>query len=299
MNQPSRKNKTIALISILFVVLIWGSAFTVSKLGVKELPPLFMAFLRNAVASIVLLPFYLMVRKKAARQSAPLPKGRLVLMSLAGVTFFYAFFNISLTYTGAAMGSLIQGIMPVVIAIPAAIFLHEKITGRVITGILISVTGVILVGFIGKTDENGSIFGNILMMLSVCCWAAYTLLSKSIHQHHPVPVTFFITLLGTLFLVPGVIIEGWGKPVPTISGNAWIAVLYLGILSSAVCYILYNQSLKTLTAAQAANFLNLDPVIGSVIALIFLKESFSTLQYFGGVLVLVGVWLSSATTKSS
>jgi len=96
-------------------------------------------------------------------------------------------------------------------------------------------------------------------------------------------------------LIPFALVEGWGKPLPEISSNGWMAVLYLGILSSAISYILYNQSLQTLTAAQAGNFLNLDPVIGSIIALIFLNESFSTLQYAGGVLVLLGVWLSSGS----
>lgn len=285
-----------ALISILVVVLIWGSAFTVSKVGVSELPPLFMALMRNAVATIALLPFYLAVRKKAAIQDpGPLPKGKIILLGLTGVTLFYSFFNISLTYTGAAMGSLIQGIMPLVIVVPAAVYLKERITPRVIAGILISVAGVVMVGFIGQDNQSNSLFGNILMAGSVCCWAAYTLISRSMNRFHPVPLTFFITLTGTLMLIPFSLVEGWGKPVPAISSNGWMAVLYLGIMSSAISYILYNQSLQTLTAAQAGNFLNLDPVIGSAIALIFLKESFSTLQFAGGGLVLLGVWLSSAS----
>jgi drug/metabolite transporter (DMT)-like permease len=290
--------RTIALISILAVVLVWGSAFSVSKVGVQELPPLFLALMRNAVATLVLLPFYLAVRKKAARlDPGPVPLGKIILLGLTGITFFYAFFNISLTYTGAAMGSLIQGIMPLVIVIPAAVFLKEKITGKVIAGILISIAGVILVGFIGQQDQRGSITGNILMACSVCCWAAFTLISRSMNNFHPIPLTFFVTLAGTIMLIPCALMEGWNQPLPVISSNGWMAIAYLGILSSAICYILYNQSLKILTAAQASNFLNLDPVIGSAIALIFLKEHFSSLQFAGGALVLVGVWLSSGTSE--
>lgn len=295
----SSNKKRLALISILIVVLIWGSAFTVSKIGVEELPPLFLALMRNAVASMVLLPFWLAVRKKAAlKNPGPLPKGKIILLSLCGITFFYAFFNISLTYTGAAMGSLIQGIMPLVVVVPAAVFLKEKITGKIIAGILISIAGVLMVGFIGQQDQKGSILGNVLMACSVCCWAAYTLISRSMIAYHPIPLTFFITVTGTLFLIPCALIEGWGKPLPEISNNGWMAIIYLGTLSSAISYILYNGSLQTLTAAQASNFLNLDPVIGSAIALIFLKESFSTLQFIGGGLVLAGVWLSSGSEQS-
>lgn len=296
----SGNKKTIALISILIVVLIWGSAFTVSKVGVSELPPLFLALMRNAVASLVLLPFYLVYRRRtAAVQTQPLPWGKLVLLGLTGVTLFYTFFNISLTYTGAAMGSLIQGIMPLLIIVPAAVFLKEKTTGKVLTGIFISVAGVLMVGFIGQHDNKGNIFGNLLMLGSVCCWSIYTLISRKMNQYHPIPVTFFITLIGTLLLIPAVVFEGWGKPLPVISVNGWMAILYLGIFSSAISYILYNQALKTLTAAQASNFLNLDPVIGSVIALIFLKEPFTGIQFAGGALVLLGVWLSADTSQKN
>lgn len=292
----SGNKKSIAVISILIVVLIWGSAFTVSKIGVAELPPLFMALLRNIVASIILLPFWLGSRKKAAMQDpGPLPLKIILLMSITGITLFYTFFNTSLTYTGAAMGSLIQGIMPLVIVIPAAIFLKEKITPKVITGIFISIAGVIMVGFIGQSNDKGSILGNLLMACSVCCWATYTLISRSINNYHPIPVIFFVTLTGTILLIPCAIIEGWGKPLPVISSNGWMAIIYLGTLSSAIGYILYNSSLQTLTAAQAGNFLNLDPVIGSAIALIFLKEPFSPLQFAGGALVLLGVLLSSGS----
>lgn len=298
-NTQHKPNRTIAIISILIVVLIWGSAFTVSKVGVNELPPLFMAFARNAVACMVLLPCYLIVRKKAkAQDPAPLPPGRLILLALSGITFFYSFFNTALTYTGAAAGSLIQGVMPLLIAIPAVVFLKERFTAKMIAGVIISVIGVIMVGFIGQTDNKGSILGNLLMVGSVACWTVYTLLSRRINQYHPVPVIFFVTLLGTMLLIPGMVYEGWNKPLPQISPNGWAAILYLGIFSSAVSYLLYNHALKSLTAAQAGNFLNLDPVIGSVIALIFLHEPFTTLQFFGGALVLIGVWLSSAKQEA-
>lgn len=299
-NKPDKHSRrTIAIISILIVVLIWGSAFTVSKVGVTELPPLFMALARNAVACIVLLPFYLITRRKAkAQDPAPLPLGRLLLLALTGVTFFYGFFNTSLTYTGAAAGSLIQGIMPLLIAAPAAFILKEKFSAKMIAGIIISVAGVIMVGFIGQTDDKSSLLGNFLMVGSVACWTIYTLLSRYINQYHPVPVIFFVTLLGTIFLIPGVIFEGWNQPLPQISQKGWTAIIYLGVMSSALCYLLYNHALKSLTAAQAGNFLNLDPVIGSVIALIFLHEPFTTLQFAGGMLVLIGVWLSSAKQEA-
>lgn len=294
---PLKDNKTNGLISILFVMLIWGSAFTVTKLAVELMPPFFFAFLRNILASLILLPLYLMKRKKEKQSKAPpLPYLRIVFMALAGITVFYSLFNLSLIYTAAATGALIQGLMPVAIAIPAVIFLKEKIDKKSILGIIISVIGVILLGFIGNTSGSGNVWGNILMIGSVLSWAIYTLISKSINQHDPIIITSLVTFIGTALLLPPVIIELWGHPLPSVPLKGWLAIGYLGIFSSAISYVLYNKALKTISAAQAGNFMNLDPVIGAVIAVIFLKERFTNLQLVGGVLVLIGIWLSFKTS---
>jgi drug/metabolite transporter (DMT)-like permease len=75
--------------------------------------------------------------------------------------------------------------------------------------------------------------------------------------------------------------------------NGWLSILYLGIFSSAICYILYNKVLKVLSGVQVGNFMNFDPVVGALIAIIFLGEKVSVWQIIGGVLVLIGVALTS------
>lgn len=293
-----KNTRTGGLISILFVMLIWGSAFTVTKLAVNEVPPLLFAFLRNVVACLVLLPFYLIRRKKMKPQLAQLPYKKIFFMGLTGITFFYALFNISLVYTTASVGSLIQGFIPVAIAIGAVWFLKEKLDKSNLLGIFLCVAGVILVGFVGKQAESGnSLLGNVLMILSVFAWAIYTLIAKSMNDRDPVLVVSLITFIGTALLLPAVIIELWDQKIPVLSANAWVAVIYLGVFSSALCYILYANALKTLSATQVGNFLNLDPVIGAIIAFIFLKDKITAWQIAGGLLVLAGIWLSSKNSR--
>ncbi|RYG23041.1 MAG: DMT family transporter, partial [Chitinophagaceae bacterium] len=289
---PSTAARKRALISILVVMLIWGSAFTVTKIAVREIPPLLLAFLRNFFASLILLPLYF-ARKKMTGQT-PLPKGRIFLMGLTGITVFYALFNIALVHTSASAGSLIQGFIPVAVALGAAIFLHEKISTYQWAGIVLCVIGVALVGFVNRSEKGGNnLLGNSLMIISVFAWAAYTLIAKTMNRFDSILVVSMITFVGTLLFIPLVVIESWNLPLPKISFNAWLAVLYLGGLSSALSYVLYNNALKTLSAAQVGNFLNLDPVIGAIIAFIFLKDAITPLQIFGAVLVLAGILLSS------
>lgn len=179
-------------------MLIWGSAFTVTKLAVNEVPPLLLAFLRNLVACLVLLPFYVARRKKMKDQLAQLPYKKIFFMGFTGITLFYALFNISLVYTTASVGSLIQGFIPVAIAIGAVLFLKEKLERHHLFGIFLCVIGVILVGFVGKQDETGNnILGNVLMILSVFAWAVYTLISKSVNDNDSILMVSLITFIGT------------------------------------------------------------------------------------------------------
>jgi drug/metabolite transporter (DMT)-like permease len=188
--------------------------------------------------------------------------------------------------------------MPVAMALPAVLFLKEKLSSRTIWGIILSVGGVILIGFIGNnTEAKNSILGNVLMILSVFSWAAYTIIAKSIPQHDPVVIPALSTMVGTVLLLPLVGIELWGQPVPTITWKGWAAIFYLGAFSSAIGFILYTMALKHLSASQVGNWMNLDPVIGATIAVIFLKDTMTVWQIAGAVLVLAGIWLSMESGK--
>jgi drug/metabolite transporter (DMT)-like permease len=98
-------------------------------------------------------------------------------------------------------------------------------------------------------------------------------------------------------LLPVAAVDVYFHGVPEISAATWAGIAYLGVFASALAYFLYNRALESLPAAQVGNFLNLNPVIGAVIAMIFLKDTFTGWQMAGGVLVLAGIWLSSKRVK--
>jgi drug/metabolite transporter (DMT)-like permease len=288
---------TKGLISIIFVMLIWGSSFTVTKLVVTEVPPFVFAGIRNLIACAALLPFYLVRRRKVKQ---PLPYGKLVLMGLAGTTLYYFVFNTGMKLVSASTGALIEGLVPVAIAIPAAIILKEHLSKKTIAGIILSVIGVILVGFIGNAQKSqNALLGSFLIVGAVVLWSAYTLLSRSVKDSDTVLVTTVSTFIGTALSLPLPAYEIITSGMPDISWRAWAGMAYLGVFASAVAYSLYNQALENLPAAQVGNFLNLNPVIGALIAFIFLKDSLTALQLAGGVLVLAGIWLSSNRSRAT
>ncbi|MCG2613054.1 DMT family transporter [Terrimonas sp. NA20] len=292
---PSPKSKTGALLSIILIVTIWGSASAVTKVAVESIPPYFFAFLRNGVAAICLIPYYLIHKKKMQLLQAGPPMKKVALMGLTGITFFYLFFNMALYYTTAAAGALIQGFIPISIILLSIIFLKERLRKVQIAGVVCSMAGVVLIGFVGEFyGARNAILGNTLMIFAVLAWGFYTIISKSLERYDAVQLTAISTTIGTLVLIPAVAIELWRTAeFPSVSFKAWLAVLYLGIFSSAICYILYNRVLKTLSGVQVGNFMNFDPVIGAAIAIIFLSEKVTVWQILGALLVLMGVALTS------
>jgi drug/metabolite transporter (DMT)-like permease len=297
----SLNRKTGALLSIIFIVVIWGSAAAVTKLAVDTIPPYVFAVLRNGVAAACLIPYYLIRRRKVLLHTPPPPRKRILLMGLTGITFFYLFFNLSLYYTTAAAGALIQGFIPVSIILLSIIFLKERLKARQAAGVVLSVAGVVMIGFVGEFfGARNAILGNTLMIFAILSWGFYTIISKSLEQYDAVQLTTFSTVIGTIGLLPAMAVELWRNPtIPTISLNGWLAVLYLGIFSSAVCYMLYNRVLKTLSGVQVGNFMNFDPVVGAIIAIIFLHEKITAWQIAGGALVLLGVLLTSSKSKKT
>jgi drug/metabolite transporter (DMT)-like permease len=290
--------KTSAVLSMLLVMLIWGSTFAITRTAVSKVPPATYALLRFVVASISIGIIYLLKRRQF-NPTERVPAAPVFWMGLCGIGSFYLFFNYALLYTSASMGAMIQAFIPVAISLLAVIFLGERLTGVQRWGIVFSVAGVILITMLNPHDQTlkNPLLGNILMMLSVISWAVYTIISKRLSGNNVIKVTAYSTWIGTAFLIPASVIELWGQPFPVISPPVWGSVLFLGAAASALCYLLYNSSLKILPASTVGVFINLDPVVGALIAVVFLNEKISVWQLTGAVLVIAGMWLSTKKDK--
>ncbi len=293
--------KSQSILLLIFTMLVWGSSYAITKSVVNILPPASFTLLRFLIALICLGPFYLM-GKKSARKTEKISRSDcrwLLLMGLTGITLYYILFNYALMYTSASNGALIQGFIPICIALFGVFFLKEKLTARQFSGIGLSFAGVVLVGFIAAehTGEDTALLGNLLMIVSVFCWTIYTLISRKLQHLSPLSITVLSGLAGTIFLLPVSIYEciqltNW----PSVDLNGWLAILYLGAISSAFCYLMYNKALERLPAALVGNFLNLDILAGVLIAVLFLHEKTSVVQMVGGALILLGLVLSSRKT---
>ncbi|AXY75534.1 hypothetical protein D3H65_16795 [Paraflavitalea soli] len=286
----TQKNRS--LLKLLLALLAWSSSYAITRSVVATMPPILFAFLRFAVAILALL-IISYTRKTPVQETMKDKWASILTLSLTGVTLYYVFFNFSLQQTSAAAGALIQGFIPISTAILAAIFLKERLKPWQIVGIFISVTGVVLIGFTGQASASGNntIMGNLLMIAAVLCWAIYTVVSKKLASTDPIWLITRLSIIGTILLIPAVIYEMKDQSWPAISWQAWAAILYMGIFPSALGYIWFNSALQHISATQAGVFINMDPVVGALIAVAFLGEQLHIWQITGAALTLAGVWL--------
>ena len=287
------KNQASSIILLISVMIIWGSSFAVTKNSVNTIPPIFFALLRMSIASILLL-IAAQFRSRTSKIPKPLPWKAFLLMGLTGTCLYYICFNNSMVYTTASVGALIQSFIPIVTAVLAMIFLKESLSTKRLVGIAISITGVLLIILMAAPGGRAQnpLLGNLLMLASVFIWATYTILAKRVAHIDPIVVTAYSIALGTLLLIPATIVELAGKPFPVITTRSWLSALYLGAISSGLGLLLYNRSLKHLSAGETASFLNLMPVIAVTTAVMFLGEHLTLWQVGGGALVLTGVFFS-------
>ena len=290
-----KSSRAFAIASLLLVMSIWGSAFTVTKAAIAEVPPVWIALLRFVLAALVLLPFALLRRRVNAPRLRPGEWAAITGMGLCGFSLYQAGSNLALAYTSAALASIIQSIIPVITVILAMLVLRERPSGRRIGGIALSLLGVALVVLVAAPSDNASdpLFGGLLMLAVMVLWAVYTILAKRVAAVDQLTVTAYSTAIGALGLVPLALIESGGALPPAISAAGWLSIAYLGLISSATANLLYNRSLTHLDASQAATFINLVPIVGVAVAVLFLGEPLLGWQIAGGALTLVGVWLTT------
>ena len=286
--------RPLSIFLLVLTMLWWGSTFVVTKGGLDEIPPMRFALLRFSVASL-LLAAAAVARGGLSRLPRPAPWGTLTLMAFTGIALYYVGFNLSLTYTSASQGALVQSSSPAITAIAAVWLLGERVTRRRLVGIVLAIAGVLLIVARGAPDANAPspLIGNLLMFGAVVLWSVYTAYAKRLAHADPVVVMAVVAVLGTLMLVPPAVIEAARRPLAAISRESWLRIIYLGAFPSAAGFLLYSRALRDLDATYAGIFINLVPVIGVVSGVLLLGDSISLIALLGGAVVLMGIWVSS------
>lgn len=281
-----------ASVMLVVVMTIWGASVPVSKAAVAEVPPLLLAWLRFALAALLLWPAYRARRRAGAETIGARPA---LGLGLTGIALYYLGYNVGLLYTSATHAALIQSATPALTLVLAAAWLRERVGPAAIAGVVLSIAGVLLIvqGRTAGAHAPDPWLGNLLIVGAVGAWAVYTILAKRSAQLDPLVVTVATSVAGVALLTPAVVVEYALGARASFTGTGVAAVVYLGVVASALGYALYGAALRVLGAAQAAAYINLLPVVAVVSAYVMLGERVDALTLAGGAAVLVGVAMAT------
>ncbi|MGB9665923.1 MAG: DMT family transporter [Candidatus Cryosericum sp.] len=292
----NRGGRIAAVVASAFV---WGTSFTASKLALRFIPPLSLAWVRFVLASMILFAWMLL-----RHENLRLTRKEAWVMALGGIlgyTLNHIFENVGLALSTASEISLMMGIFPILSLLVESIAYHRKFSRQALAGVALSVAGVVLI--IDPRSMTGALagrrlLGDGLIVLSGVCWAFYSILVKSLSETSSASRTaMFQMLFGSIVLLP--LIALFERPTLQVPSSAVWAVFYLAIFCSVGGYSLYNYGVAGMTSTQAVNILNLIPVFGVLTSWVILHEQMTLMQLAGGGVVLAGVFLSLRDSSTS
>ncbi len=292
-------NRTLGFAACALASALWGTGFFFGKIALAEMNVGAMVFYRFLFACLALAPLLVTHRPSFS----PKEWRTLLIASFLGVPlqFLIQFYGLSLTTVSHA--SLMVGTMPVILAIGAAIFAHERMDTLGWLAISLSTLGAALIAF-GRSGShagtNPTLTGDALIVFSLSIALFWILMNKSLlARHTPIVVTVYGLVAGTLMLVPIVpAIWGW-PPIHHISWQAWAALAASGVLCTATTTLLWNWGLTQVPASQAGVLLNMEPLIGSLLGIYLLHETLGPTAWLGGALILAAAITLTTRSKTT
>jgi len=195
-------------------------------------------------------------------------------------------------YISASAASVIIATIPIFIVILAAIFLKEKITLKIVLGVLLSLLGVVVISTVGRADnlfEIKYISGALAILLAAVLGAGYTVAGKKLLQRYSaLSLTVYVCLIGSLGLIP-FISNSLFEEVAAMSITGWSVVIFLGIFPTVIGYVLWYVALEIKSASEISVYLYFIPVLSTIISYILFRDEITWLFVFGGALVILGL----------
>lgn len=288
-------NKASAYVSISFVCIFWGISFISTKICFQWFTPFSLAAVRFIMATAILFIVVKLKEKNVVIQKGDYKK--FFLAGFMGVFLYFAFENVGLKYLPASLASILLSAIPAFAVTIDFFYLKIPFTRAKFLSILLSIFGVALVvGFNVEAEVKDLIIGSILMLLSALSWVLYSYMTTPLHERYSsIVISYYQNLFGALCFIVFLPFA----PINLTGFNAvgLINVLFLGIICSALCYLLYNYAIKILKVMVCSVFINVMPIVTIVASVIILDEKVTLLQLVGASLIIASVFLITKPQK--
>ncbi|MEH7085432.1 DMT family transporter [Neobacillus drentensis] len=279
------------LLGSLYLILassIWGGMYVVVKVVVSVIPPLELVWLRYLVAIVALLIIGFITRQKWQIEKRYFLI--IIAIGIIGNAISIVAQETGTMLSTAQMGAIITSSTPAFMVIFARLILNERFTLKKSISVCLATIGVLLIVGIGDVNMSSKL-GGIALVIAALTWALMSVLVKRLpSDYSQIVVTTYSILVALIVLTPFVLprlqaINFSQLTHPTI----WGGVLYLGIISTACGFLLWNRGLQMLNASSGGIFFFFQPVVGTLLGWLILGEKIGVTFWIGSALIFIGV----------
>jgi drug/metabolite transporter (DMT)-like permease len=292
-------NKTYAPhLALIAVQLFFGAFPVVGKYVLKTIPSFAMVGFRvgGAAMAFVLLQ---MLSKDGLRLDKKTHYAWFALYSLLGVVINQLLFISGLALTTATNTSLLAVLIPVFALLVGVILRLENLSTRKILGIILAAAGVVyLIDPAKASFSSATTRGDLYIIVNCFFYASYIAVSKRLIQHYGALKSMaWLFLFGSIVTVPLGAYSLSAVDLAGVPGWTWAAIAGIIVFPTILAYYLNAWALVRVPPSIVAIYIYLQPLIGSVSAIIFLNEQFSPRSVLAAILIFAGLFLVTRKPK--
>ena len=282
------KNTLLGSLYLILASSIWGGMYVVVKVVVSVIPPLELVWMRYLVAIVALLIIGLITRQKWRIEKRYFLI--IIAIGIIGNAISIVAQETGTMLSTAQMGAIITSSTPAFMVVFARLILKEQMTLKKGISVLLATIGVLLIVGIGDINMSSTL-GGIALFIAALTWALMSVLVKRLpSDYSQIVVTTYSILVALIVLTPFVLprlheINMSQLTDPTI----WGGLLYLGIVSTACGFLLWNRGLQMLNASSGGIFFFFQPLVGTLLGWLILGETIGVTFWIGSILILTGV----------
>ncbi|CAN5309502.1 drug/metabolite exporter YedA [soil metagenome] len=285
-----------AFLALVWVSIFWGTTWLASKEGVKHMPAMQLASIRQIIAGLLFIIFFLIKKE-------PLPKGKqwrvIVILSILNFMMSNGLSTWGIKYIPSGLGAIMGAIFPLWLVI-ITMLTGKRLPKQVLVGLFLGFGGVCLIFYEHLMDfVNADFrFGILLSLSATISWAFGTLYTKQQAAHYnPYFSLGFQMFISGLVLYIVLLATGTSIPIADIPRISWASIAYLVLFGSVFTFVAYIYTLQHLPTALASVYAYINPIVAVLLGALLANEKITTFIIIGGVITVTGVYLVNNSLK--
>jgi drug/metabolite transporter (DMT)-like permease len=298
LGSTTRARPTFSWFLLILANVLWACSYVAAKFVLRDISVNMMNALRMIISAMVLLPLLIALRKELNLTRRDLPQ--LALLATVGIVMAKTLEFGGLAFSTASDVALLITSESIFTAVLSWLLLRERFKPLTGFALLLGLVGVYLIverSLLPNIPPGGGalrILGDLLVILGLICEAFYTVRGKALLVKHPPLLITSAAIVGSAIVwVPlaggEVLYSGWHP----LSLTAWLGLGWLAIMSTVVAYLAWFKGLEKVDGSAAASTLFIQPLLGTILAIMLLNDQLLPTTIIGGILIVISVYLIS------